>query len=297
MKNYEEMARNVLAARDEHDRTVQIRQAKIKRYAPIVSSFCFAVLLGFGVWHHMSDLPRIPTQTDTIEDTTENTDSITESNTTGMATERQTKQTTIGEQPTRDESTEAPTMDSETEHISETKVQTEQLTKKQQTEPITDTPSVIITDPVATDPVVTEPEIIDPPTESSTDAPTTNEAPTEQTSVPDDELSGCPDNHPYLHWDEMTINQQYFMAEFGDPTLSYSTAEKEVPANEVGEYLSKAYMSGYDWYELIYYHCEAEAYKIKGDDESTTIAIRFADDDKFYLYTLNQPNHDDQLSG
>ena len=291
MKNYEEMARCVLEARDEHDRKVKIRQAKIKRYAPIVSSFCFAVLLGFGVWHHMRDLPRIPTQTDTIEDTTENTDPITESNTTGMATERQTKQTTIGEQPAKDITTESPTTNSETEPIFETEGQTEPSTEKQQTDPITDTLPVIVPDPV-----VTETEITSPP-EPTTDTPATTETPIEQTTIPDDGCSGNPEHPNGLHWDEMTINQQYNMAEFGDPLQFYFTAEKEVSVDSIGDFICMAYMSGYDYDTDTYYHCETEAYTIKGDDESTTIAIKFADDEKFYLYTLNQPNHDDQLSG
>ena len=133
------------------------------------------------------------------------------------------------------------------------------------------------------------------PTEAITE--TVSDTPTELPTTLDGDQSGCTDNHIYLHWDEMTINQQYFFAEFKDSTLSYSTAEKEVATNEVGEYISKAYMSGYDWYEHIYYHCETDAYKIKGDDEVKTIAIKFADDENYYLYTLNEPNNDDEPSG
>ena len=291
MKNYEEMARYVLEARDEHNRKVKIRQAKIKRYAPVVSSFCFAVMLGFGVWHHMSDLPRIPTQTDTIEDTAENTEPITESNTTGMATERQTEQPTTGEQPTRDESTEVPTMNSETEHTSETEGQTEQLTEKQQTEPITDTPSVIITDPIVTDPVISEPEITDPPTESNTDAPTTTETPT--TDTPDEQPNTNPNP---LHWDEMTINQQYNMAELGDPLQFYYTAEKEVSADSIGDFICMAYMSGYDFYTDTYYHCDTEAYMIQGES-ADRIAIKFDSDDRYYLYILSKSGQNQELDG
>ena len=110
--------------------------------------------------------------------------------------------------------------------------------------------------------------------------------------------SGVVDDHVYLHWDEMTIDQQYFMAELGDPVMTYSTAEQEVPASDIGEYIGKAYMNGYDWYEFIYYHCETDAYKIKGDAEGTTIAIRFSDSEKYYLYTLQTNNNEeDQLTG
>ena len=110
--------------------------------------------------------------------------------------------------------------------------------------------------------------------------------------------SGIADDHVYLHWDEMTIDQQYFMAESGDPVMTYSAAEKEVPADDVGDYIGKFYMSGYDWYEAIYYHCETDAYKIKGNDNADKIAVRFDGDEKYYLYTLQTYNADEeQLTG
>lgn len=283
MKNYEEMARCVLEARDEHNRKVKLRQAKIKKYAPVVSSFCFAVLLGFGVWHHLNDIPRIPTQPDTIEDTTGNTEPITEKDTRSIATERQTEQNTTGEKSTQYESTEVPTMNSETEIVSETDQQTEHITEDQQIEPITDTPSVIITDPF-----ITEPEITDPPTESNTDAPATTETPS--TDVPDEEPNKNPNP---LHWDEMTINQQYNMAEFGDPLQFYHTAEKEVSADLIGDFICMAYMSGYDFYSDTYYHCETKAYKVLGEAELEVIAIQFEEDDRYYLYDLAKKNDTD----
>ena len=113
----------------------------------------------------------------------------------------------------------------------------------------------------------------------------TSDAPSGQTAVMTDDRSGCADNHKYLHWEEMTVDQQYFMAEIGEPPVSYHTAERKVSADEVGAYIGQAYMSGYDWYEMIYYHCETKAYQIKGDDAGRTIAIQFPDDETYYLYS------------
>lgn len=289
MKNYEEMARCVLEARDEHNRKVKSRQVMIKKYAPVVSSFCFAVLLGFGVWHRMSNIPRIPTQIDTIEDTTGNTEPITETDSIGFGTKNQTEQNTTGELPTNDKTTEALTTTSETAHISETDGQNEQRTEDQQTEQITDSPPIIITDPVVTVPLVTEPEITETPTESKTDAPTTTETPT--TYVPDEQPNTNPNP---LYWDEMTINQQFNMAEFGDPLQFYHTAEKEVSADSVGDFICMAYMSGYDFYTDTYYHCETKSYTIQGET-SDFIAIKFDSDDKYYLYILSKPSQNQEL--
>ena len=113
----------------------------------------------------------------------------------------------------------------------------------------------------------------------------TTDAPSGQTAVSTDDLSGCTDHHVYLHWDEMTADQQYFMAEIGEPPVSYHTAETIVSADEVGACIGQAYMSGCDWYEMICYHCETTAYQIKGDDAGKTIAIQFPDDAVYYLYS------------
>ena len=148
----------------------------------------------------------------------------------------------------------------------------------------------------------TVPEIANPPTvtqnqhttaftetnKSGAMTSTITEAPTERPS------DAQPDTHVYLHWDEMTINQQYFMAEFGDPLQFYDTAEKEVSADKIGDYICKAYMSGCDWYSLTNYHCEAKAYKIR--DDAASIAIQFPDDEKYYLYTLTVPDGN-EISG
>lgn len=149
----------------------------------------------------------------------------------------------------------------------------------------------------------TVPEIANPPTvtqnqhttaftetnKSGAMTSTITEAPTERPS------DAQPDTHVYLHWDEMTVNQQYFMAEFGDPLQFYDTAEKEVSADKIGDYICQAYMSGCDWYSLTYYHCEAKAYKVK--DDAASIAIRFPDDEKYYLYTHVTPENGEMTDG
>lgn len=298
MKNYEEMARQVLEARDEYIRKKRKKQAMIRRYASVVSNFCFAVLIGFGVWHHMCELPRIPTQIDTIEDTAGNTEPTTEPIITDISAESQTDPNTTSEQAIQGETTAESTKSSETEHFFGTKKQTEseQRTEDQQTEQMTDDTPIIITDPVitvpvmtepiVTKPVMTEPEITESQTELSADVPATTESTV--SSVPDSEPPAeDPNINPNpLHWDEMTIDQQYNMAEFGEPISYYMTAEKEVYSDEIDEFICMAYMSGYDFYSDTYYHCEARVYQMKNHSNLEVIAIQFEGDDTYYLYTL-----------
>ena len=258
-KSYKEMTRCVLEARDEHLKKKRRQRLIIMRCVPALSTFCIALIIGFGFWKNIPQMPEIETIPPITEATTE---AITTTENGMTAVETNSAQQTTEQTSAQIITTSAPQ---------------------------TVTASISTTANATT--VTEKPSVPSPVTESTSDTPS------EQPTTLDGDQSGCPDNHVYLHWDEMTINQQYFFAELGKPTLSYSTAEKEVPANEVGEYISKAYMSGYDWYEQIYYHCEANAYKLKGDDEAKIIAIKFEDDENYYLYTLNEPNYDDEPSG
>ena len=269
----------MLEARDEHLKKKRRQRIMIMRCVPALSTFCIAIILGLGYWKHISKMSEAP-EIDTISP-------IAEATTDTVPTSEEASAVNKTEYNTTQQTTEQISTQSVTTNISSTVISQENTASKTETEK-----------------TVTHLEISELSTETHTEPPkpteaiteTVSDTPTEQPTTLDGDQSECTDNHIYLHWDEMTINQQYFFAEFGEPTLSYSTAEKEVSANEVGEYISQAYMSGYDWYELIYYHCETEAYRIKGDDEAKTIAIKFEDDENYYLYTLNEPNNDDEPS-
>lgn len=223
MKNYEEMAKCVLDARDEHISKKKTQRAKIKKFAPAAFGLCFALLLGLGVLRHVSDFPLIPYQPDS------------------------------GGEP-------APTRETETTGL------------------------------IAASPVTNQPEILFP-TEAWGKPPVIAEIPSSFVS----------DEEPYngskpLHWNEMTINQQYNMAEFGKPLTYYHTADKEVAADKVGDFICIAYMSGYDFYSDTYYHCDAEAYEVK-NDESVMIAIKFGGYGSFYQYNLTVLNQDQETDG
>lgn len=59
MKNYEEMAKLALEARDEHIRRKKKRAATMKVILPVSASFCFAALIGFGFLNNKDDLSHI----------------------------------------------------------------------------------------------------------------------------------------------------------------------------------------------------------------------------------------------
>ena len=259
-KGYQEMTRCVLAARDAHLEKKRRQQRIILRCVPVMSCLCIAMRLGFGFWTHLRNIPAIGSVPPIAEVTTV------------------PEQTAI--------------------HIAEKTTARRETGKSSATTPTTaetmpDNPQKQIsasgmTEAAYSEPTAEQTDITSEPGKTAETEPVTgqtSDAPSGQTAGTTDDRSSCADNHTYLHWDEMTVDQQYFMAEIGEPPLSYHTAERKISADEIGAYIGQAYMSGYDWYEMIYYHCEAKAYRIKGDDAGRTIVIQFPDDETYYLYS------------
>lgn len=60
MKTYEQMADAVLSARDDYLRKKQRQKIIFYRYAPVMASFSFAVLIGLHIWEDRQSLPKIP---------------------------------------------------------------------------------------------------------------------------------------------------------------------------------------------------------------------------------------------
>ena len=273
-KGYKEMTKCVLAARDEHLKKKRRRQAVIRRCVPAVSCFCLAAIIGLISRNNIAKPPEIVNIPQISEVVT--------------ATESETVFSRKNEMIT--------TYYTSSESALTTSAAPSQQTASEATDTETE-PTAVHSDTSAVHTAINgdPPETTEIITSHVTE--TASSQVTQQTTVVDGDISAGTGNQKYLHWDEMTINQQYFMAEFRDTMISYSTSEKEVSDGDVGEFIGEAYMSGYDWYDQIYYHCDAKAYKIKGDDNGETIAVKFTEDEKYYLYTLNPVNNKDQLSG
>ncbi|MDE5862215.1 MAG: hypothetical protein K2H28_08495, partial [Ruminococcus sp.] len=280
MKNYEEMAKYVLEVRDEYVRKKKKRQAVIRKYAPVVFGFCIAVIVGLGTWQHMSEFPDIPTEsynTEIITDITETTSSAvtTYEHTTVKTTVHHTTATVITPAVTTEEIiiTDTPVYTT-TQPAPETEISTSaELTVTEELPVITDT--TIITEPVLTEEIITDYVITEPVTEEIITEPVITETVvTEtvttdmpQTSIPD-EVSEMPTTASgTLQWEEMPVNQQYNMAEFGTPLDFYMTVGQEVSADKIGDFISQAYMSGYDCYTDTYYHCYTDAFRITDSND------------------------------
>ncbi|MDE6833230.1 MAG: hypothetical protein K2J39_03135 [Ruminococcus sp.] len=296
MKNYEEMTKYVLEVRDEYVRKKKKRQAVIRKYTPVVSGFCVALIVGFGSWQHMSEFPDIPTEshnTEIITDITETTSSTdtTHEHTTLKTTIHHTTVPVITHEIATEEIFITDTLVyTTTQPAPETEISTStELQVTEELPVITDT--VIITEPVITeeiitDFVITEPvkeEIVTEPviTETVVTEPETTDM--TQTLIPDEVSEVTTTASDTTVWEELPINQQYNMAEFGTPLDFYMTVGQEVSADKTGDFICKAYMSGYDYSTDTYYHCYTDAFHITDSDD---IAIKFGNDDRYYLYTI-----------
>lgn len=272
-KGYKEMTRCVLAARDAHLEKKRRQQIFLMRCIPAMSGICAALILGLGFRAHVQKAPDIGNIPPTAAVTTES----------GASAAQSAAQTTALPEA---KPSAAPDPADRTETIPQGSAEPAETGA----EPLPVQSEVI---PAQTDPA---PE----PAKTDASAPAkvpASDLPDDPTVIPDEVPAKDPDLHNYLHWDEMTVDQQYFMAETGEPPVSYHTAEQEVPAGEIGESVGPAYMSGYDWYAQIYYHCEAKAYQIKGDDTGRTIAIQFPDNAVYYLYAKDAQPQLEQPTG
>lgn len=262
MKSYKEMTRCVLEARDEHLKKKKRNQNIIRQCFPVAASICIIIIIGLGVWKKINYKPEIKNPSPSAEVT------ITKEETSVSSTEHKNiKESTV------------------ISSVTETSI-IESAVSGLHPDLLTESDNNSVSS-----------EISDIQTEANLKDITEKNSETDAVSADKEnyEKDGCSDNHVYLHWNDMTVNQQYFLAEFGEPLLSYNTAEKEVSVSDIGEYICKVHMTGYDWYELNYHYCEAEAYRIKGDDEGLYIAIKFSNNEKFYQYTLQVPNNDDNM--
>lgn len=245
MKSYDEMTEYILNVRDEYERRKQKRLTVIRRTALAFSCICAAFLTGISVRNIMKDTP--PSQLIISENEI-------------VTTAESTSSDRVSE------TTNAVTYTETSQSISE-KTETAVQTQTALQTYISDTQFMTTT-------VITTAEMI-----FETPAVTT------ETTEKDGETENIPIETPPVHWEEMTVSQQYFMAEFGEPVIFYHTKDKTVSADEIGEFISSAYMSGYDFYTETNYHCYAYAYKINGYSEEEVIAVKFEDDESYYLYT------------
>ena len=113
MKNDDQMFRSVLSRRNEYRERKNKRVRAIRRTVPVFACFCLTVALGVGYWNHFRNLPPIPVQPSTIENST-----IEKTETTSASTHANT--TIRSKASSETASTTAPTTNSETERMTTT---------------------------------------------------------------------------------------------------------------------------------------------------------------------------------
>lgn len=200
MKNYEEMTKYVLEARDKYIKKKKRQQALMKKYTSAVLCFCFAILIGFRIWNYVNSPSTIPIKTVTTE----------------TITAEQTEITTYTEKSDIIITTTETQIDP---------IRTEQKEESQVTA-VTPNPSESITSAAL---VISVESYTEPPAESPVESITVSDTESPATTYyntdkPIDEITSI--SQSTLNWYEMSVSQQYSMAEFGSPVAFYKTAEK-----------------------------------------------------------------------
>lgn len=84
------------------------------------------------------------------------------------------------------------------------------------------------------------------------------------------------------HWDELEINEQYTRFEWQGYAYNSSTAE--ISAEKLGELLGETTASGVDEYTDERHEITVSVYPIAKINEKTALAVKFPEDEKFYVY-------------
>lgn len=170
MKNDDQMFQSVLSRRNEYRERKNKRVRAIRRTVPVFACFCLIVALGVGYWNHFRNLPPIPVQPSTIENST-----IEKTETTSASTDANT--TVRSKASSEPASTTAPITNSHTDRMTTTASEQMQTvttvvtdaTEAQTTEQVvkqTETQAPATTPPVSVTQTNTEPSEItsaDPP--------------------------------------------------------------------------------------------------------------------------------------
>ena len=299
MKNDFEMYQSVLSKRNEHRLRKERRIRIIMRTVPILACFVLTVVLALG-WKHIDKMPIIPSAPDIIEVTTEAITSADTGNVTTAVTVPITTQTLITQKTT----SVTATATSISTSYAVTEANTHAVTSKI-TQPITakvQTTSAISHTVTTTSSVTYQPfseggnagfeytttssngddmGLVHTTTSNGDDVSihtTTHTVTTEPvtTTTTDSGDNNVP---------PQPINGKYPLTFLdGDITMYRNTYR--ISSDNVGDYIGTAGMRG----QLSIYN--AEAYKIKNIDKAIAIAIKFEEDEGYYLYRNNNTSID-----
>lgn len=77
MKNDDEMYQSVLSKYAEYQEKKKKRIRMLRYTVPVLASFCFAVIIGFGLWNNLEKLPDAPKSPDITDETAEDANTTT----------------------------------------------------------------------------------------------------------------------------------------------------------------------------------------------------------------------------
>ncbi len=85
-----------------------------------------------------------------------------------------------------------------------------------------------------------------------------------------------------LHWDEKTITQQFYFAEYDGK--KYDSQHTKILSENVGKKLGTVVLTGEDAYTNIVYTKNADVYEIKTISSEWVIALQFEGTSEYYVY-------------
>lgn len=278
MKTSKEMADSVFKIRDAYEEKQRKKRIIRRKAIYAVSTACMFGAIFIGIKYSSSMKHSIPEiavidsseDTETAEDTHQ-TNKVTESasiSSMHLNTEstKESKNNTVTEA-----STNKPTKAIETD------IDTPTTTESDINETDPDEPIHTDSEPVS---VYTESIITEPKVSETTVQTLSGETVVQNATSPSGGDSQITDPQS-IDWETLPIEKKYLKAVLYS-NIIYLSADKEVPLDILGDYLSEAQMKGYDG--EVEHSCIAKAYRIKDYSDSEVIAIKFDDIDKYYFY-------------
>ena len=84
------------------------------------------------------------------------------------------------------------------------------------------------------------------------------------------------------HWEEMPINQQYYLANYNEK--SYDSKNAKIPEDNIDQKIGTVILTGKDTYTEETHTINADVYSIKNISSECVIAIRFENTLEYYVY-------------
>ena len=296
MKNSKEIAETVFQKRDAYLNRQRERNKKIKKAIPIGSTFCIFIIVMISVNHFIDD-SRFPSVAEPTSDSmseyetvnsTENRENISEEDT----SELYSSESVLNEIQDFSEDTRITVFETTVPVITEPvrketaafDVSAGELPKESKvTEQAVNstelTEEVVIRESETTG---IQPIIIIPDVTEET-VPTENEMITE--SNPEETIPSETEMMPEPNWDEKTITQKF--PEFSWNDDMYRLQNVGISPEYVGDEEADISLSGYDIYTDTQYFITAYLHKIANISEKCAVAVRFKNNDNYYIYINN----------